>query len=441
MISRRMLLGTATAVALSYAPGGPAWAQVEIQWWHAMGGALGDKLGKMAEEFNKSQTQYKVVPVNKGTYPETMTAAIAAFRSGNPPHIVQVFEVGTATMMAAKGAVKPVHQLMKEAGEPFDPKSYLPAVTGYYTTPAGEMLSFPYNSSTPVLYVNKNAFQKAGLDASKPPRTWPEMGEAAKKLRAAGMNCGFTSTWMGWTQVENFSAWHNVPMGTKANGMAGLDTELKVNSPLHVKHVTQLNEWAKDKSFVYGGRRGDAQAKFTTGECGMLIESSAGYAGINRTKQGFDFGVSFLPYWPDAPGAPQNTIIGGASLWVMNGKKPEEYRGVAKFFSHLSKPEVQADWHQFTGYLPITPASYELTKSQGFYDKNPGTDVSIRQMTNKPPTDNSRGLRFGNMVQIRDVMDEEFEAMFGGRQDAKQTMDKIVQRGNALLRQFERDNK
>jgi sn-glycerol 3-phosphate transport system substrate-binding protein len=440
MISRRVLLGAAAAIAVS-SGASVAQAQTEIHWWHAMGGVLGEKLGKIADEFNKSQGQYKVIPVNKGTYPETMTAAIAAYRSGNAPHIVQVFEVGTATLMAAKGAVKPVHQLMKEAGEPFDAKNYLPAVTGYYSTPQGDMLSFPFNSSTPVLYLNKQAFQKAGLDASKPPRTWPEVGEAAKKLRASGMNCGLTSTWMGWTQVENFSAWHNVPIGTKANGMAGLDTEFKVNSPLHVKHITQINEWAKDKTFAYGGRRGDAQAKFTTGECGMLIESSAGYAGITRTKQNFDFAVSFLPYWPDVQGAPQNSIIGGASLWVMNGRKADDYKGVAKFFSFLSKPEVQADWHQFTGYLPITMASYELSKKQGFYDKNPGSDISIRQMTNKPPTENSRGLRFGSFVQIRDVMDEEFEGMFGGKQNAQQTMDNIVRRGNALLRQFERDNK
>jgi sn-glycerol 3-phosphate transport system substrate-binding protein len=440
MFSRRLLLSAAAGVAL--VAGTPAaQAQTEIQWWHAMGGALGEKLGKIAEDFNKTQNQYKVVPVNKGTYPEAMTAAIAAYRSGNAPHIVQVFEVGTATFMAAKGAVKPIHQLMKEAGEPFDPKAYLPAITGYYSTPQGDMLSFPFNSSTPVLYLNKQAFQKAGLDASKPPRTWPEVGEAAKKLRASGMACGLTVTWMGWTQVENFSAWHNVPIGTKSNGMAGLDTVLQVNSPLHVKHITALNDWSKDKAFQYGGRQGAAQAKFTTGECGMLIESSAGYAGINRTKQNFDFAVAPMPYYPDVQGAPQNSIIGGASLWVMNGKKAEDYKGVAKFFAYLSKPEVQADWHQFTGYLPITTASYELTQKQGFYDKNPGTDVSIKQITNKPPTANSRGLRFGNMVQIRDVMDEEFEGLFAGKQDPKQTMDKIVQRGNALLRSFERDNK
>ena len=188
-LSRRNLLAASAAIALAFGAAPNANAAVEIQWWHAMGGALGEKLGKIADEFNKSQSDYKVVAINKGTYPETMTAGIAAFRAGNAPHIIQVFEVGTATMMAAKGAVKPVYQLMKEAGEPFDSKSYLPAVTGYYSTPQGEMLSFPFNSSTPVLYINKDAFKKAGLDPNKPPRTWPEVGEAAKKLRAAGMQC------------------------------------------------------------------------------------------------------------------------------------------------------------------------------------------------------------------------------------------------------------
>ena len=431
----------AAAVSLAFAAPTAATAQIEIQWWHAMGGALGEKLGKIAEEFNASQKDYKVVAVNKGTYPETMNAGIAAFRAGSPPHIIQVFEVGTATMMAAKGAVKPVYTVMQEAGESFDPKNYLPAVTGYYSTPKGEMLSFPFNSSTPVFYYNKDMFKKAGLDPEKPPKTWPEVGEAAKKLLASGAKCGMTSTWMGWIQVENLSAWHNVPLATKENGMAGLDTELKVNSALHVRHLTQISDWAKDKSFVYGGRRNDAGVKFTSGECGMMTESSAGYAGIRRTKQGFEFGVGSLPYWPDAAGAPQNTIIGGASLWVMGGRKAEEYKGVGKFFTFLSRPEVQADWHQFTGYLPITVASYELTKQQGFYEKNPGTETPNLQMTNKPPTENSKGLRLGNMVQIRDVMDEEIEGMFAGKQSPKDALDKIVARGNALLRSFERDNK
>src|SRR3954467_7153949 len=152
-----------------------AHAQTEIAWWHSMGGALGEQLNALAAKFNESQKDYKVVPVYKGSYPESMTAAIAAFRAGNAPHILQVFEVGTATMMAAKGAIVPVAKLMADAKEPFDPHAYLPTVAGYYTDLKGNMLSFPFNSSTVMFYINREAFKKAGLDPEKAPKTWKEV--------------------------------------------------------------------------------------------------------------------------------------------------------------------------------------------------------------------------------------------------------------------------
>src|SRR5437667_5281898 len=201
----------------------PAAAETEVTVWHAMGGALGEKVKEITDAFNKTQSEYKVTPVYKGNYTETMTAAIAAFRARQQPHVVQVFEVGTATMMSARGAIKPVHALMAEAGERFDPSAYLPAVTGYYTTTDGKMLSLPFNSSTPVLYYNKDAFKKAGLDPAKPPRTWPELAEDAKKLQAAGSPCGFTTEWQTWIHLENLSAWHNQPIATKENGLGGLE--------------------------------------------------------------------------------------------------------------------------------------------------------------------------------------------------------------------------
>ena len=411
---------------------------IELQWWHAMTSVNGDRINKIAADFNAMQSDYKVTPVFKGSYAETMTAAIAAYRAGNPPDIVQVFEVGTATMMAAKGAIKPVYQLMADAGEKFDPAAYLPAVTAYYSTPDGKMLSFPFNSSTPVVYWNKDAFKKAGLDPDKPPKTWPETFDAAKKLRAAGVACGLTSAWVSWVQVENFSAWHNIPIGTKANGLGGFDTELEINNPTVVRHIGNLADAQKDKSFDYAGRTTEPTAKFISGDCGMLQDSSASYGAIKAGVK-FPFGVTELPYYPDVKGAPQNSIIGGASLWVMGGKKPDQYKGIAKFFTYLSSVPVQEKWHQDTGYLPITKAAYDATKASGFYDKNPGTEVAILQMTGKPPTENSRGLRFGNMVQIRDVIAEDLEAAFSGKTTAKAAMDDAVSRGNAILRQFQKN--
>ncbi|HEX9465771.1 MAG TPA: sn-glycerol-3-phosphate ABC transporter substrate-binding protein UgpB [Alphaproteobacteria bacterium] len=439
MTSRRTVIGIALGAALLAAGTGVRAEPVEIQWWHAMGGQLGDKVNEIAANFNKSQGAYKVVPVFKGTYTETMTGAIAAFRAGQQPDIVQVFEVGTATMMAAKGAVYPVWKLMADTGEPFDPKAFLGPVYGYYSTTDGKLLSMPFNSSTPVFYWNRDSFKKAGLDADKPPRTWPEVGETAKKLVAAGFNCGFTVQWQTWVQLENFSTWHNLPVASDENGFGGLGTKLVLNGPLQARHIQQIADWQQDKRFVYGGREGKPDPKFVSGECPMYLASSGAAGGF--AKANVNFGISMLPYWPDVTGAPQNSIIGGATLWVLSGKPADHYKGVAKFFTYLSSPEVQADWHQATGYVPITQAAYELTKKQGFYDKFPGRDVAVLQLTNKPTTENSKGLRLGSYVQIRDIEDEELEAVWGGKKPAKQALDDIVRRGDALLRQFQQANK
>ncbi len=415
-------------------------AQTEIQMWHSMKGALNDKVNEIATKFNATQKDYKIVPVFKGEYPESMTAAIAAYRAGNAPHILQVFEVGTATMMAAKGAIVPVATLMKDADEPFDPNAYLPAVAGYYTDSKGHMLSFPFNSSTILYYINKDAFKKAGLDPDNAPKTWKELLAAADKLKAAGHNCPYTSGWPSWMFIENFSAWHNVPIGTKENGMNGLDAQLQINTPLHVRQITMIGDMAKKGTFIYAGRTNQAEAKFYSGECAMLTSSSGAQASIRRSAK-FAWSANFIPYYDDVKGAPQNSIIGGASLWVMGGKTGSAYKGIAKFFAFLSRPEVQMDWHTSTGYVPITMAAYEMTRKSGFYEKNPGADMAVKQLTNKPPTANSKGLRFGNYVQGREVFEEEMESVFAGKKDAKTALDDAVKRGNEILRKFQATNK
>ena len=419
---------------------GSAQAATEIQWWHSMTGALGDRVNDIANKFNASQSDYKVVPVYKGGYADSMTAAVAAYRSGKAPHVLQVFEVGTATMMAGRKAIKPVYEMMAQAGEKFDPKAYMPAVSSYYSDTQGRMLSMPFNSSTPVFYFNKDAFKKAGLDVSKPPKTWDEVQAAATKVKEAGMACGFTSGWQSWVQLENMSAWHNTEFATKQNGFGGLDTKLVFNNEVLVRHIAKLSSWVKAGLFTYAGRANEPEAKFYGGDCAMLTSSSAAYANIKRNAK-FEFGVSQLPYYPEVKGAPQNSIIGGASLWVMSGRKPAEYKGVAKFFTFLSSPDIQADWHQKTGYVPITKAAYELTKKQGFYESNPGTDVAIQQLLLKNPTKDSKGIRLGNFVQIRGIIDEELESVWAQKKGPKQALDDAVERGNAELRKFERANK
>jgi sn-glycerol 3-phosphate transport system substrate-binding protein len=413
-------------------------AQTEIQWWHSMTAVNNQWVNDLTKEFNDSQKDYKVVPTFKGSYDESMTAAIAAFRSGNAPHVLQVFEVGTATMMASQGATVPVGKIMSDAGLAFNPKAYIPAVAGYYTAPNGQMLSFPFNSSTTVFYYNKDAFKKAGLNADKAPATWPEVFAAAKKLKESGHSCPMTLAWMGWTQLESFSTWHNVEFATKGNGLNGMDARLKVNSPLHIKHIDNLSKAAAAGEFVYKGRGSNAQASFTAGECAMIPTSSGFYGDVSKNAK-FAYGLAPLPYYADVKGAPQNTVIGGASLWVMSGKKADEYKGIAKFFDFLSQTKVQAASHQRTGYLPITMAAFELTEKSGFYQKNPGTDVAVQQMVRKV-TDKSRGIRLGNYVQIRTIEDEEMEQVWSGKKSAKDALDAIVKRGDELLVRFEQAN-
>jgi len=414
----------------------PALAATEIQWWHAMTGANNDLIVKLANDFNATQSDYKVTPVYKGGYADTMNAGIAAFRAGQAPHILQVFEVGTATMMAAKGAVKPVYQMMADAGEAFDPKAYLTTITGYYSTLKGEMLSFPFNSSSMVMWLNKDALEKGGVDATKL-KTWPEVFDAAKKLHATSPTCGFSNAWAPWAIVEQFSAWHNVPIGTKANGLDGFDTQLKFNSALHVKFLSKLAELQKDKTYDYSGRANSGEGRFTSGECPIFL-TSIGFYGNVKANAKFAYTAAPMPYYPDVAGAPQNSIIGGASLWVMGGKSAAEYKGVAKFLSFLSETDRQIELHKKSGYLPITKAAYAKVKAEGFYKENPILEVPLLELTNKEPTENSRGLRFGNMVQMRDVWSEEIEQALAGKKTAKQALDDAVTRGDAMLRQFER---
>jgi sn-glycerol 3-phosphate transport system substrate-binding protein len=417
----------------------PAQAQTEIQWWHSMTAVNGEWVNDLARDFNASQSDYKVMPTFKGSYDESMTAAIAAFRAGNAPHILQVFEVGTATMMASKGAVVPVGQVMKEAGLKFDPAAYIPAVAGCYTAPNGQMLSFPFNSSTTVFYYNKDAFKAAGLNPDKAPGTWPEVALAAAKLKASGHKCPLSIAWQGWTQLESFSAWHNTEYATKANGLGGLDARLKFNSPLHVRHIENLANMAQQGLFIYKGRANVPEASFISGECAMMTTSSGFYGNVKKNAK-FAYGLAPLPYYPDVTGAPQNTVIGGASLWVLSGKKPAEYKGIAQFFNYLSSAEVQSASHKRTGYLPITLAAFKLTDQSGFYKENPGTDVAVTQMVRKV-TDKSRGIRLGNYLQIRTIEDEELEQVWAGKKTAKEALDSAVSRGNELLVRFEKANK
>ena len=402
----------------------------EIRLWHAMSGAPGTELNKLAEQFNASQSHYRVVPTYKGTYDQTLAAAESARKGSAGPHIVQIYEVATADVMASK-EIKPLWQVMSEAGEHLDSK-YVPAVAGYFSDEKGRLLALPFNTSTPVLYYNRDAFKKANLDPSAPPKTWYEMPKTLGALRESGSACPFTTAWPSWVLLENMSAWHNQEFATHHNGMDGNGARLNFNGRLMVRWISMLSSWMKSGYFEYSGRGNEAEARFASGECALLTSSSASLAELKDHAK-FDFAVAQLPYYDDFAGVPQNTLIGGGGLWAVAGKTKAEYAGVAKFFHFLARPEIQAEWHQKTGYVPVTVAAYELTRKEGFYAKFPGYEIAVRQLLLKNPTHDSKGIRLAHFSNIRGIIDEELESVWGGKKTPLDALNTAVARGNAIL--------
>lgn len=413
----------------------PALAAQEIRFWHAMNGSLGAEVERLVEAFNASQKDYRVTAVFKGSYDQTLGAALEARREAAGPHIVQVYEVGTADLMAEKDAVRPLWQVMQEAGQVLDAK-YLPAVAAYFSDQGGRLLALPFNTSTPVLFYNRDAFRKAKLDPEKPPRTWYDMPQLMGELReAGGFECPYTTAWQSWVLLENMSAWHNQEFATHDNGMAAAQARLSFNTRLMMRWISMLSSWSKAGYFMYTGRGTEAESKFAAGECAMLTSSSASLADLKAAAK-FDFGVAQLPFYDDIPGAPQNTLIGGAGLWVTAGKPKADYRGVARFLAWLAKPAVQAQWHQATGYVPLTTAAYELTRSQGFYATHPGHEIAVQQLLSRNPTRESKGIRLASFNKIRSIIDEELELVWKGTKTPFDALNTAVARGNELLDRF-----
>jgi sn-glycerol 3-phosphate transport system substrate-binding protein len=434
----RSITGAVALSALVALAPSPASAKTEIQFWHAMPGQLGDATNELVKQFNESQSEYEVKALRKGTYPETLTAAIAAYRQRQAPNIVQVFEVGTQTMLLS-GAVHPVYQLFKEQEIAVDWKDFIAPVVGYYTKD-GNLYSMPFNSSTPIFYYNKDVFQKAGLDPAKPPQTWKQVEEYAKKIIASGAaKCGFSTGWPSWTMVENMHAWHDQPFATRRNGFDGLDVQLLINKDFGVKHIGQLAAWQKDNVYSYGGRAGTADPKFINGECAMYIQSSALIGGFTRGVK-FAWGTGQLPHWgPPYPKA--TSIIGGATLWVMKGKPANENRGTARFLKFVSETNQQMWWHVTTGYLAISNSAVKNLEAGYHFKKNPDQWTAFAQLTKGKATPNSQGLRLGNFVQIRDVIESELENIFAGKKTAKQGLDDAAAKSNDLLKEFAAANK
>jgi len=416
-------------------------AAIEIRLWHGMSGAPAAELDRLIARYNASQKEFRVASYFQGPYDDVMADDIKIRRgTRRSPHIVQAQDGATADLMRS-GLARPLWQLVPESRPKRRPShqnadaKYLPAVAAYFSDAEGRLLALPFTAATPVLYFNRDAFRQAELDPELPPKTWYEAAKTLGVLVESGQSCGLTTAWQSWVLVENMSAWHNQRFATQGNGMASAagasDARLTFNTRLMVRWISMLSSWNKAGYFTYSGRRDEAEARFASGECAMLTSSSAAYVRL-RKRAGFDLGVAQLPYYDDFDDAPQNTLVGGSALWVLAGASAAQYRGVASFFAYLSRPQVQVEWQERTGGVPLTTAAYELMRKQGFYRSHPEQEVAVRQLLAKP-TEDSGGIRLGRLRFIRGIIDEELESVWNDRKTPLDALNAAVQRGNLLL--------
>ena len=428
-MSKTTLISVAASLALTTA----ATAQTEIELWHAMGGALGETVNQMVENFNASQDEVQLTPVFKGSYEETLTAGIAAFRAGEQPNIMQVFDAGAATVIGAEGATIPVQDLLSENGVAFDIEDYISGVRYFYADSDGKMIGMPFNSSSPIMYYNVDALEAAGVSA---PKTWEEFQETTAPALAKAGYIPLAQSHLPWIFTENFHSRHNLPFATNDNGYDGLDTKILVNNDAIKAHFTALSDWKENGLFEwYGTGWGDNQTPFEEGKVAIWLGSSGSFGGLAKKDLGFDFSATFMPYWEAVTTEPTQTFIGGAALFAMSGHSAEENAATAKFFEYLSSPETQVFWHKETGYVPITEAAYDMAKAQGYYNEQPAAEVGIQQLS-LDAGDNTRGYRMGFYVQIRDVMNREYGRILTGETSVEDAFQNIETEANQLLARF-----
>ena len=411
---------------------GAAQAQTEIEFWHAMGGQLGESVNRIAENFNASQGDYVITPIFKGSYEETLTATIAAFRAGEQPNIVQVFDAGAATVIGATGATIPVETLLADNGVAFDIEDYIPGVRYFYADADGTMIGMPFNSSTPILYYNADALAEAGVE---PPTTWEEFAETTGPALAAAGYIPLAQSHLPWIFTENFFSRHNLQFATNDNGYTGTDTEILVNHPAIRNHFQALVDWQEAGLFSwYGTGWADNQNPFEAGEVAMWLGSSGSFGGIQDRVE-FNFSATMLPYWESVTTEPTQTFIGGAALFAMSGFEADENAATAAFFDFLASADTQVMWHMETGYVPITTAAYAQAAEQGYYTEFPAAEVGIQQLSLEAG-EWTRGYRMGFYVQIRDVMNREYGRILTGETSVEDAFAIIEAESNDLLSRF-----
>ncbi len=425
---------SAVAVFAGHATAEP----VKFEYWYGLSGHLGDVVQQTCDRFNASQDEFEIVCVGQDGYANAVQNTIAAFRADQHPTVVQAYDAGTADLMMS-GEFYPAYKLMEDFNVDVDWDNYFPGIADYYASSKGEMFSMPFNSSTPVMYFNEEKLAAAGVET--PPATWEAFDGMLHQLAGAGEECPFAYAPSTWIDLEQFSMAHNVPIATQNNGYDGLDAELVYNTTLHVKHMENIKGWIDDGlAEIRTNQSGlNARDSFAAGQCAIYFGSIASHATVHaQAADGLQWDVAMIPIYEGTER--HNTVVGGASLWVLSGKESDEYRGAAAYLQFLATPESEEFWSSNTGYIPVTKTGFANLESKGFYNDAPyqGREIALQSLTYTEPGPLTRGIRLGGFIQIRQEWVNEVQAALIGKKSMQEALDTAAERGNTVLRKFER---
>lgn len=416
----------------------------DIILWHSLEGPLGEKFKTLITQFNQKtdilQANIKIIPEYKGTYEQTLKMGLSKLGTREAPHILQVFEMGNLVMQAHPGSYVPLDKLTNNKSPLLAKEHFLPAIASFYKSRSGEesLPSLPFSASSVVLFYNKTALTKAGLDPSHPPTTWEEFEAMAQKLKATGAKNILASGWLAGHHIDQVAAWHNEAIATQGNGVDGDHAILTLNKSFFIDHLSKLADWYQMGMFTLDiGPQ--AEQAFAKGNVVFLTQGANRLSNIERlVANKFEIEVAPFPYWKKNTSGPQNTVAGGASFWALSGHAPEEYAIIQKFFEYLASLEIQAEWHQDTCYMPVVVGVQTLSEKQKFYEQNlkgKAAKIALESFTGKAPKEFSRGILLPEFPRVREIMVQEMKEAIKGNKTPMEALQQIEISGNRIMQQ------
>ncbi|MCG3088189.1 ABC transporter substrate-binding protein [Sporosarcina cyprini] len=398
--------------------------KVSIEFWHAMSGTGQESIDAIVKGFNESQDKYEVKAEYQGTYEESLTKLRSVGGTKDAPAITQVFEVGTKYMIDS-GYIEPMQSFIDK--DNYDLSQLEENILNYYRVD-GDLYSMPFNSSTPVMIYNKDAFEKAGLDPEKAPETFSEVMAAAEKLTKDDMK-GFSMLTYGWF-FEQLVATQGGLYVNENNGRTGDATEAVFNGPEGRNVFDFLDKMNKAGTFGnFGTNWDDIRAAFATEKVAMYMDSSAGVAGAIANAP-FEVGVAYIPHADEVKR--NGVVIGGASLWMSKGIAEEEQEAAWEFMKYLTTPEVQAKWHLDTGYFAINPKAYDEENVKAKWAEYPQFKVTVDQLQDTVPGYATQGALISVFPESRQQIVTALEELYQGK-DPQEVLDKAVEGTNRAM--------